>query len=91
MVLAGRHRKVSHSFHAEFIPGVAQIIRLVELHLVCYNARAELLIGCVLQVPACLALLHVFANSGTRPVILGLGGDGPPDLQILRRVAIFLL
>jgi hypothetical protein len=44
MVLAGRHGKIGHSLDTKLVPDSAQIVRLVELHLVCYGAGAEFLV-----------------------------------------------
>jgi hypothetical protein len=65
-------------------------MRLVELHFICHSARAELLIRGVLQVPACLVLLHVFADDCTVLVVFALLSYSPPDLQVLHGVAFFV-
>jgi hypothetical protein len=44
MVLAGRQRKIRHALDAKLVPHGAQVMRLVELDLVCHGARAELLV-----------------------------------------------
>jgi hypothetical protein len=44
MVLAGRQREVGHALDAQLVPDSAQIMRLVELHLVGHATRTEFLI-----------------------------------------------
>lgn len=89
MVLARRNRKVCDSFHAQLVPDGAQITRLVELHLVGDRAGAEGLVVGVLQVPASLRLLDKLPYH--RPLGSGIVGHSPPDLQILRRIAVLVL
>lgn len=91
MVLAGRHRKVGHSFNTQLIPDVPQVVRLVKLHLVCYNAGAKSFVRSVLQVPACLLLLHVLSNHCATLAGLALAGYGVPHLEVLDGVAFFIL
>jgi hypothetical protein len=87
--VARRQRKISHSLFTELVPDSTQIVRLVELHLICHGARAELLVGCVLQVPASLVLLHIFANH-CASTVLGFFSHSPPDLQVLHSIAVFV-
>lgn len=91
MVFAGREGKVCHALGVKFIPGIAQVVGLEELHFICYSACAELLVGRVLQVPARLRLLYVLANDSSLLGSLGLIWHGPPDLQVLDGVAIRVL
>lgn len=90
MVLAGRQSKVSHALDVQLVPGVAQVPRLKELHLVGDGACAEILVGRVLQVPASLRLLHKLANDCTLSA-LGLIRHSRPDLQVLLGIAFLVL
>lgn len=86
-----RQREVSHALDAQLVPDGAQIVRLVELHLVGDGARAKHLVRRVLQVPAILVLLHILADHGAVLVVLGLVGHGPPDLEVLDGIAVVVL
>lgn len=90
MVLAGRQSEIGHAFNTELVPWIAQIFRLEELDLVGDTASAELLVGRVLQVPAGLRLLHVFADDCALGA-LSLIRQGLPDLQVLLGVTLIIL
>jgi len=90
MVFAGRHRESRHSLNAQLVPDRLQVAGLVELHLVGNGAGAEVLVGCVLQVPAGLVLLHEFADHGPLVTALALLGHNPPHLEILCRISILV-
>lgn len=90
MVVAWRNGKILHAFEPQLVPNSAEIIALVELNLVGDDARAILLVSRVAQVPACLALLHVFAN-GLTITISGTLFDGAPDLEVFDSIAIVVL
>jgi hypothetical protein len=65
-------------------------MRLVELHLIRHSACAEFLVGGVLQVPAGLLLLHIFADHRVLIAILGFFRRRPPNFQVLDSIAIFV-
>lgn len=91
MVLARRNGKISDTLDSELVPDSAQVVALVELHLVGDAAAAEALVTGVLKVPAGLILLHKLANN--TPLSLGSGVviDRPPDLQVLGSIAGLVL
>ena len=90
MVLAGRQSEVGHAFNMKLVPWIAQIVRLEELNLIGDTAGAELLVRRVLQVPAGLRLLHVFADNCALGAF-SLIRQGLPDLQVLLRITILVL
>lgn len=79
MVLAGRQGKISYALLAKLVPWVAEVFGLEELNLVGDAAGAKLLVRRVLQIPAGLRLLHVFADDGALGS-LGLIRQSLPDL-----------
>lgn len=91
MVLAWSEHHIGDSLDTKLVPRVAQIARLEKLHLVCYNARTILLVGRVLQVPATLVLLDVFADDRPRSVIFSFVGQRLPDSEVLHSVSVFVL
>lgn len=79
-----------NTFNTKLVPDGAEIGRLVELNLVGDTACAQGLVLRVLQVPASLGLLDELANDGA-VACLARVVNGPPDLQVLDRIAVFVL
>lgn len=84
MGLSWGERKICHPLYAQLIPNSRQIITLVELDLVGHDAGAQLLVGSVLQVPACLRLLDILADDGVFIPAL----NRAPHLEVLGSVSI---
>jgi len=72
MPLARRNLKISHSLDPESVPRSTEVVASIELHLICHNPRAELLVGSILQVPPSLVLLNIFPHHIPFAVVIGL-------------------
>lgn len=89
MVLTRRECEICHPLHSQLIPNLGQIIALVELDFICDDSCTKPFIRRVLEVPAGLRLLDVFAYNSV--LIAGRRFHHLPDLQILDSVAIGVL
>jgi len=91
MGLARRNREGGHPFNAEFVPDRFQVPRLVKLYLVRHRTCAKLFISRVLQIPPSLIFLHVLAKDGALLALLSIVYHGPPHLQVLCSITLFVL
>ena len=98
LILPRRQRKIRHALDPKLIPHGAQVPAFIELDLVGDNARTELLVGRVLQVPAGLRLLdkasnHILpvASIAVTAIVARAVLRDPPYLQVPHRIAVVIL
>lgn len=90
MGTAGSQGKVGDALDSQLVPDGTEIVTFVELDFVGDLTGTELLVGCVLKVPASLRLLDVLAQGQ----LVGSGNaifDSTPDLQVLGRISVLVL
>ena len=88
MVPARGYREIRDTLYSKIAPHRTQITTLVELDLIGHHACTKPLVRSILQVPACLILLHELSQGLSFRLRAFAVIDGTPDFEVLVGIAL---